>query len=174
MNATDFLANVRVAAPCSARWADMTGDARTRFCAGCQKHVYNLSEMTAEAAANLVREKEGRLCVRFYRRADGTLLTADCPVGTARVSRRFRRLVFAAVPLLLAGALVRSWASGGRDSAAAKSSPGKLTVVIDHAVWKVKGWLGIQPSPVMGGMCAPRPNPTPPPQPPPASAVTGA
>src|SRR5262245_10819613 len=88
MTSVELLANVRVASPCTARWADMTGDERARFCAQCQKHVYNLSEMTAEAASSLIREKEGKLCVRFYQRADGTVLTADCPVGTAAVVRR--------------------------------------------------------------------------------------
>jgi hypothetical protein len=35
-------------------------------------------------AERLVVEKEGRLCVRFHRRADGTVLTRDCPVGLRR------------------------------------------------------------------------------------------
>jgi ribonuclease PH len=41
---------------------------------------------------NLVIEKEGRMCVRFYQRADGSALTSDCPVGVrikaVHVSRR--------------------------------------------------------------------------------------
>jgi len=44
--------------------------------------VFNLSAMTRGEAERLVQNKgEGRLCVRFFRRADGTLLTEDCPVG---------------------------------------------------------------------------------------------
>ena len=32
----------------------------------------------------IVAEREGSMCVRFFRRTDGTVLTADCPVGTKR------------------------------------------------------------------------------------------
>ena len=32
----------------------------------------------------MVQATQGRLCVRFYRRADGTVLTQDCPVGLRR------------------------------------------------------------------------------------------
>ncbi len=39
-----------------------------------------------------MREREGELCVRFYRRADGTMLTADCPRGLAAVRLRMRRV----------------------------------------------------------------------------------
>ena len=40
--------------------------------------------MTEEEALKLVEEREGRLCVRFYQRRDGTVLTTDCPVGAAK------------------------------------------------------------------------------------------
>ena len=77
-----FLDSIDVAAPCSAAWDSMTGDDRARFCQDCSKNVYNLSDMTRKEAEALVRENgEGRLCIRFYRRADGTVLTDNCPVG---------------------------------------------------------------------------------------------
>jgi hypothetical protein len=85
---TDLLGKVQVAAPCSAAWDGMEGDERVRFCAHCRKNVYNLSHMRREEAETLVRESEGRLCVRFYRRRDGTLLTDNCPVGV-RTARRW-------------------------------------------------------------------------------------
>jgi hypothetical protein len=52
-----------------------------RFCDGCQKRVYNLSALCQAEAEGLLRAHEGHLCVRYYRRHDGTILTADCPVG---------------------------------------------------------------------------------------------
>jgi hypothetical protein len=79
-----LLDDVRVASPCHERWDDMTGDAQTRHCARCDKSVYNLSAMTREAAEALLRQREGKLCVRYFRRVDGTILTADCPVGLRR------------------------------------------------------------------------------------------
>jgi hypothetical protein len=88
------LENIQVAAPCHADWNKMSGDERSRHCAECDKDVYNLSGMTRLEAETLLLERAGKLCVRYYRRADGTILTADCPVGQKR--RRRRRRVIAA------------------------------------------------------------------------------
>jgi hypothetical protein len=95
------LADLRIANPCPASWSRMEGDDRVRFCAQCEKSVYNLSAMTMRDAEALIREKEGRLCVRLYRRTDGTVLTADCPVGLGRrLKHRVSRLWFAAGALV--------------------------------------------------------------------------
>jgi hypothetical protein len=77
----DLLNSLRVASPCDASWEEMEGDDLVRFCQHCRKNVYNLSGMSPREAAEFVRQAEGRLCVRFYRRHDGTLLTDNCPVG---------------------------------------------------------------------------------------------
>jgi hypothetical protein len=86
---------VKIASPCSADWSSMKGDDRVRFCGGCEKNVYNLSAMDRADAEALLRAKEGNLCARLYRRSDGTVITADCPVGAKRVRRR--KLALAAV-----------------------------------------------------------------------------
>ena len=78
------LDTVSVASPCHADWNAMTGDDQSRFCPSCAKNVYNLSAMTSDQAQELLQEKEGRLCIRFYQREDGTMLTKDCPVGAAQ------------------------------------------------------------------------------------------
>lgn len=85
----DILDDVRVAAPCRMPWEDMAGDERTRFCGACGMNVYNLSGMTRADANALLAGREGRTCVRFFQRKDGTVLTADCPVGV-RIRRRMR------------------------------------------------------------------------------------
>jgi len=100
-----LLENIRIAAPCSARWEDMKGDDRVRFCASCEKNVYNLSAMPGEEAERLIAEKNGTACVRLYKRADGTVLTADCPVGVRK--RRVRRVVAGAVTG--AGLMAGAW-----------------------------------------------------------------
>ncbi|MDX2091990.1 MAG: hypothetical protein SFX73_29270 [Kofleriaceae bacterium] len=87
------LPNIRVASPCSADWSKMSGDARVRACGDCKKNVYNLSEMTREEAEALIVEKEGKLCVRYFQRNDGTILLKDCAIG---VRRRHRRILIAA------------------------------------------------------------------------------
>ncbi len=100
------LHTIKVASPCHADWDEMKGDDQARFCGTCRKNVYNLSGMTEDEAQALVNRLEGRLCVRFYTRADGTLLTQDCPVGLRAVRRKLvRKLSYAA-------ALLFSCASG--------------------------------------------------------------
>ena len=71
----------------------MRGDDRVRFCDQCRLNVYNLTDMSRSQAEKLVAEREGRLCVRFYRRADGTVLTDNCPVGLRAARRQLRRLI---------------------------------------------------------------------------------
>lgn len=82
------LANLRIGQPCKERWADMVGDDRVRACAGCERPVFNLSEMTRAQAEAVLATRGVTPCVRFYRRADGTVMTADCPTGTRREGRR--------------------------------------------------------------------------------------
>ena len=96
------LNNIRIASPCSADWAGMIGTERKRYCGECKLNVYNLSGMPLKEAEDLLTQSEGRLCVRFYRRADGTILTKDCPVGWAKVKERVSRVATAAFSLLMA------------------------------------------------------------------------
>ena len=79
----------------------MPGDERQRHCDRCALQVYNLSAMTRREISDLVSKAEGRVCGRFFRRQDGTLLTRDCPVGwTQRLNRRLSRIAVAAFALL--------------------------------------------------------------------------
>lgn len=100
-----LLQNVRVASPCSASWSGMTevdGD-RVRFCDSCRMNVYNLSAMGQAEAEGLLRRHEGRLCVRYFRRSDGTVLTKDCPVGKEAVRLMFLRRSVATAALFILG-----------------------------------------------------------------------
>ena len=89
-----LLNRITIAAPCSADWDHMfsfevgAGRDRVRFCSQCNLNVYNLSAMSAKDAELLVSRTEGRLCVRFYRRSDGTVLTSNCPVGLRAIKRK--------------------------------------------------------------------------------------
>lgn len=98
------LGEVRIASPCSADWNAMKGDDQARFCSQCNKNVYNLSAMTTQQAESLIRAKEGDVCVRYYERADGTVMTADCPVGVRK--KRVKKAVFVAAFGAAAGAAV--------------------------------------------------------------------
>jgi len=95
------LDNLKIASPCSASWNEMYGNERKRFCGDCKLNVYNLSGMTRDDAEQLLASSEGRLCVRYYRRSDGTILTKDCPVGWAKMRQRLSVYATAAFSLVL-------------------------------------------------------------------------
>jgi hypothetical protein len=109
------LDRLTIASPCAVSWDAMSGDDRVRSCAQCRLNVYNLSAMTRPEAETLIAQKEGRACVRFYRRADGTVLTQDCPVGLAAVRRKLRRLAGAAAALLACLIGGGSWLKSRQD-----------------------------------------------------------
>lgn len=142
-----ILDNIRVAAPCTADWAKMTGDARTRHCGDCNKNVYNLSEMTREEAQALLIEKEGKLCVRYYRRNDGTILTANCPVGTKR--RRRRRWIAVGAMAMLSGVL-GGWFVKRRGGHVVMGDVGEPVVgqVVAPPHEVVMGKMAVEPPPV--------------------------
>lgn len=95
------LNTISIAAPCSADWSKMTGNDQVRFCSQCSLNVYNLSNMTQDQAEDLVRKTEGRLCVRYYKREDGTILTQNCPVGLEALKKRVARIATATISALL-------------------------------------------------------------------------
>lgn len=162
------LDTVSVASPCTASWDDMAGTNQVRFCQQCQKNVYNLSAMNRRQAQALIHQREGRLCVRFYRRADGTVLTDDCPVGLRAVRRRLALVAgcataaFFAVINLGTGLFIGASAQAGSGSGSGVGAAGPLATV--------RSWLGLTPPPppppplmgkfvaptaVMGDMCPP-------------------
>src|SRR5215472_1418422 len=96
-----LLDNIRVASPCPASWEKMTGDDRVRHCDECKLNVYNLSAMPRTEAERLLAEREGRLCVRYHRRSDGTILTQDCPRGLRAAAQRLSRVAGAALAALM-------------------------------------------------------------------------
>ena len=155
---------IEVASPCPASWDEMSGDAQVRYCRHCRLNVYNLSEMSREEAEAFIRQREGRTCVRFFRREDGTVLTKDCPVGVRALRQRFVRAVAAIAGVLVA--LVSGTLFGGVISR--RMPTGLRTPVESFADWinperrllTISGAVTLPVSPmsaVMGGACAPPP-----------------
>lgn len=112
-----LLDQIQIASPCLARWEDMKGDRVTRHCAQCDLDVHNLSEMTREQAESFLQSKvgDGSVCLRLYRRADGTVLTQDCPVGLAKWRAQARRTagrIAATLVTLITGGAALSAARG--------------------------------------------------------------
>jgi len=122
--ANDPLGGLRIAAPCTASWEGMAGDERVRHCSLCSLNVYNFAEMTAEEVRDLLVRTEGRVCARLYRRADGTVLTRDCPTGI----RAFRRRASRAAAALVAALLTLPGLAFGGTTCKTRGAKVKLTV----------------------------------------------
>ena len=137
MTKLDILDDIRVASPCQVSWEAMKGDERVRLCDQCRMNVYDISKMTRDDALTFINEREGRLCVRFHRRKDGTVLTSDCPVGRRSRLRRMAAAVLAGFAFtVLAGfsfAFFGVWAR-----ARAQSNTYDRTCESDE------GWAGFQ------------------------------
>ena len=137
----------------------MIGDDRKRYCGDCKLNVYNLSGMSRGEAENLILNAEGRLCVRFYKRADGSILTKDCPVGWQAVKRRISRTAAAMFSLLvgLIGGL-------GFVSALSPIKKSRILPVLmgDVAVERDTRTMGVMVNtgePTMGNIAVPTPKP---------------
>ena len=138
---TDLLSRIEIATPCPASWADMTGDDKCRFCALCEKNIYNLAEMT-DAEAHELLTGDGKVCARIYRRADGTVMTADCPVGRQRRRRR-RGLAIAGSFVLSALGLVvgAGTIADSRESVATFDRSDRRRGVLERVVHQLVRWF---------------------------------
>jgi hypothetical protein len=163
-----LLDRISIASPCSARWEDMVGDDRVRRCADCNLNVHNLSAMTRpEAEAVLAKLAEGRLCAQFVRRADGTILTQDCPVGLARVRAAARRALVRAAALV--GLVSAASVAAGMTARTSWGDRVRLRAMKPFSV--VCEWIAPTPPPpppiasmLRGSVCImPPPSPPPPP-----------
>jgi hypothetical protein len=81
-----FLDSIDVKSPCSESWEEMTGNDEVRFCSHCAKDVHNLSEMTRAKAEKVIKESNGKLCVRYVKTPNGKLVTA--PPKFTQITRR--------------------------------------------------------------------------------------
>jgi hypothetical protein len=152
-DATFPLDTIQVASPCGASWEAMPGDDRVRLCPQCRQRVYNLAALSRREAEDLLRQAEGRLCVRLYRRADGTVLTDDCPVGLRRLRRTAALITGAAAALVLSAI---GWATVPANPV--RGSPaGALRGRLPQPVQAILDW--IDPPPTLGAICPPRPLP---------------
>ena len=95
------LDRIAVASPCPMSWNDMVGDDRVRFCNQCNLNVYDISAMTKPEAESFIANAEGRICAKLYRRADGAILTRDCPVGLRAVRKKVSGAAAAAFSALI-------------------------------------------------------------------------
>ena len=92
----DPVDRIEIPTPCSVPWDSMHGDQRVRHCGSCRKNVYNVAELTRAQALELIASREP-VCLRIYRRPDGTVVTNDC---WSRLRAAARRGMWAFVAML--------------------------------------------------------------------------
>jgi hypothetical protein len=115
-------------------WDRMSGDDRVRYCAGCGKHVYNLTAMSPDETACLISAVHARgekRCVRLYRRPDGTLFASGHrPVrpGAARPWQFTIRFLMAVIAGCAAVLGLTKWISS--ELKHAKPPPGANSQII--------------------------------------------
>ena len=129
----DPLKHLRVATPCQVTWKGMTGDERVRHCSLCSLNVYNFAELTRDEVRALLMRTEGRVCARLYRRADGMLLTSDCPSGLRALRQRMSRLAAAVIAALFS---VSAFASDGKtcEKPRLRKHGSKVKLQVERAV----------------------------------------
>lgn len=118
---TDLLERIQISTPCDADWDSMVGNDQVRFCSHCNLSVTNLSSMTRSDARRLVRESGGRLCIRYYRRPDGSLLTAPAE-RLQQAARRASKLAAGAFGAMLTLSASASAQSGAQTFVAAPNA----------------------------------------------------
>lgn len=168
----DLLDSLKVASPCHMAWEAMRpvdGD-RIRHCGACGLDVFNLSALPRAEAEALVRSRlgAGRLCVQMHRRADGTLMTRDCPVGLRRVRQRVVRGATraAATVVFMLGGLAFARSRVKPVSTAGLSRVQPFATVCDWvrsaAAPAAPSALAVRGQVVIGKMMSPVPTPIPP------------
>lgn len=91
MSKKRFLEQIEVKNSCSEDWEQMKGNDRARFCSHCSLSVNNLSALSRREALKLVRDANGRICVRYVQNpVDKT------PVFANRLHQITRRAAVAA------------------------------------------------------------------------------
>jgi len=149
---------IDIARPCPADWDAMRGDDQVRFCKHCSLNVYNLSAMSREAAERLVAEREGRLCIRMYRRLDGTVVTADCDGAFKLAAKRVGRFAKAATAVVLTAALAPLGFSRWLNAAPTDKSGGTPSVCVNPPAQLPRAMMGDMVEPpvqLQGRMVAP-------------------
>ncbi len=121
----DKLENLIIAAPCPISWESMTGDDTVRHCAGCSRDVYNISSMSSAEAEKFLAGVGASECMRFYRRADGRIMTDNCPRALRAIRNKCR--LFLKFVSGLAASFIALVPIARGHSASAQELPGAST-----------------------------------------------
>ena len=70
--------------------------------------------MNESEVERIIASQQGRLCARFYRRSDGTILTQNCPAGVRATLRRATRVAAAAFTAVMTAVPALSGTAPGK------------------------------------------------------------
>ena len=163
------LPHLAVASPCTEAWEDMPGNERVRHCGTCRQNVYNVSEMTVGQAIEIIREREGRVCIRMLLRRDGTVVTQDSRARLRALRKRgvlgLAAFLLLFIPVTL-GAQIFGWfaaertltGSGAAQMMGEVASPQDFQGVLAQPAHFMGEPMPIEPAPpapLMGKVAAP-------------------
>lgn len=158
--ARSIINQLKIASPCPMEWDAMerTPEDAVRFCGECKKNVYNVSQMSAVEANNIFQSAMANgsgACMQLYRRADGTVITDDCPVGLRRVRDMWRKVRSVAASFIaLAVSTLPGWAQNSTQGKPGCAPPLKGDVYVPNS--QVERGKPMQLNPAMlGGAVAP-------------------
>jgi hypothetical protein len=144
---------MRCASPCDSRGdAHLIGSGRERYCWRCGRDVYDIASLSPPDARAVLGLDETAPPPKLYVRGDGSVMTADCPVGVRR--RRVRRWLAASLwAFVLAAPLVLAWPPQLRegptdaDFTAALGASGAHVNRIGHPYYAFRGSpaTGVEP-----------------------------
>ncbi len=110
-----------IGSPCTTSWETMDGEGARRFCAECQREVYDFAQMTAASIHAELHARRGRMCARMTRQG-GRLVTAPAfeppPAATLLPRRR---------PSAVAATLMTAWLAAA-SAPAQRSAPAAAAV----------------------------------------------
>lgn len=131
------LSDITVAKPCREPLSELSADGKSRFCGICGQNVYELSAMTTAEVETLM-ETHPNPCVRFFRRSDGTVMTADCPDPASQptVTRPIMALGMGATVLAITAVMAQAQVVYGEAKVnVAKTDTKTLLTVLDG--WRI-------------------------------------
>ena len=94
---------IEIPKPCEVPWDSMQGNERVRFCDQCSKNVYNISDVSETEAMKLLIDNEGKVCISMLKRADGTIVSDNCPPLLRPVRNGYRKLAAVCSALIAFG-----------------------------------------------------------------------
>lgn len=153
---------------CPIAWTSMRGDERERYCSKCARTVVNVSLLTSEQReALLANPPPGGLCVAYYQRLAGEMVSAENPLSPAESSRVVQWGVAALSLSAVALAVNITPGSGEALVNARDATAATVSTVYDggrEAVENIAIRLGLKPKPaptasmIMGVMICPIPS----------------